>query len=38
MPLIAGVGLALGVRRGTVFWLEIGLLTEVYATLIVKLF
>lgn len=37
LPLIAGVGLAIGARRGTVFWLEIGLFLEVYATLIAKL-
>lgn len=38
MPLVLGIILALLMRRNAVFWLEIGLFTEVYATLIVKLF
>ena len=37
-PLVLGIILALLMRRNAVFWLEIGLFTEVYATLIVKLF
>lgn len=38
IPLVLGIILALLMRRNAVFWLEIGLFTEVYATLIVKLF
>lgn len=36
--LVLGIILALLMRRNAVFWLEIGLFTEVYSNLIVKLF
>lgn len=38
VPMVVGIILTVLMRRNAVFWLEIGLFTEVYATLIVKLF
>lgn len=37
LPLVLGIILALSMRRNAVFWLEIGLFSEVYSTLIVRL-